>query len=125
MFLVSVAGVVLALLTPRHRRMAVWLALPVASYYAGFINVVLYNYDRFMLPICLVLSLFGGLAFDRWLSPGGRGRTWRVGGTSAVFACTLLRIAKRYARLQSCVSVPPAGPVAVAARRPPGPRRRP
>ena len=45
-----------------------WLALPVVSYYVGFINVVLYNYDRFMLPVCLVLSLFGGFALDRWLS---------------------------------------------------------
>ena len=41
---------------------------PVVSYYLAFINVVLYNYDRFMLPVCLVLSLFGGLALDRWLA---------------------------------------------------------
>jgi len=88
MFLVSAAGVVLALLTPRHRRVALRLALPVVSYYAGFINVVLYNYDRFMLPVCLILSLFGGLALDRWL--GGRGPTWRIASVSAVFACTLL-----------------------------------
>ena len=72
MCLVSVAGVVLALVTPAHRRVALWLALPVVSYYAGFIDVVLYNYDRFMLPVCLVLSLFGGLAFDR-CSGGRRG----------------------------------------------------
>ena len=35
MFLVSVAGVVLALLTPAYRRVTLWLALPVVSYYAG------------------------------------------------------------------------------------------
>ena len=90
MFLVSVGGVALALLTPHHRRVAVWLLLPVVSYYAGFVNVVLYNYDRFMLPVCLVLSLFAGLALDRWMSPGGRGRAWRVAGVSAVLACTFL-----------------------------------
>lgn len=89
MFVAALAGVVLALSTPRHRRTAVWLALPVVSYYAGFINVVLYNYDRFMLPACLVLSLFGGLAFDRWLSSGG-GRPWRAAAAGSMFAVSLL-----------------------------------
>jgi len=90
MFLVSLAGVAVASLTPRHRRVAVWLALPVVSYYLGFIDVVLYNYDRFMLPVCLVLSLFAGLACDRWLSPGGRARTWRHASAVVVFAVTWL-----------------------------------
>ena len=75
LLLVSLAGVVLALLARRRtRRVTFWLAIPVVSYYLGFINVVLYNYDRFMLPVCLVLAMFGGLAIDRWLCAGGRGR---------------------------------------------------
>ena len=74
----SAAGIVLALLTPRHRRTAIWLALPAVSYYVGFVNVVLYNYDRFMLPVCLILALFGGLAVDRWLAAeSGPGRSGR------------------------------------------------
>ena len=89
MCLVSVAGLVLALRAPAHRRVALWLALPVVSYYAGFIDVVLYNYDRFMLPVCLVLSLFGGLAFDRFLTVNGSA-AWRRVCACAVFACTLL-----------------------------------
>jgi 4-amino-4-deoxy-L-arabinose transferase-like glycosyltransferase len=89
MFLVCVAGIVLALRTPPQRRVAAWLALPVVGYYAGFVDVVLYNYDRFMLPVCLVLSLFGGLAFERWLE-AGRGRRWRIASAAAVFGCTLL-----------------------------------
>ena len=90
MFVVSTAGIVVALMTPRHRRIALWLALPVVSYYAGFVNVVLYNYDRFMLPICLVLSLFGGLAVDTWLAAGERAKTWRLAAAVAVFAYTML-----------------------------------
>lgn len=90
MLLVSVTGVVLALLTPASRRVAIWLALPVVSYYAGFINVVLYNYDRFMLPVCLVLSLFGGLAFDRGLPAGKRARIWRAAVVCAAFVYTLI-----------------------------------
>lgn len=90
MLLISGAGVVLALLTPAYRRVAVWLALPAVSYYVFFVNVVLYNYDRFMLPVCLVLALFGGLAFDRWLSPGGRGQSWRAALAGLAFAITML-----------------------------------
>jgi hypothetical protein len=63
--------------------------LPIVSYYAGFIDVVLYNYDRFMLPVCLVLSLFGGLAFDRFLTANAASAWPRVCACAA-FACTLL-----------------------------------
>jgi len=89
MFLVSVAGIIVAVINPSYRRPARWIAWPAVSYYLSFINVVLYNYDRFMLPVCLVLSLFGGLALDRWVA-GVRGRPWRVAAAAAVFACTLL-----------------------------------
>src|SRR5207244_3446795 len=70
MFLVGIAGVVVGLAQPTSRRVTVCLLLPIVSYYAGFIDVVLYNYDRFMLPVCLVLSLFGGLTCDRWVAAG-------------------------------------------------------
>lgn len=89
MFLVCVAGFVLAVAAPGSRRFALWLALPVVSYYAGFVNVVLYNYDRFMLPVCLVLSLFGGLALDR-ATASGRGQPLRLAAAAAVLACTML-----------------------------------
>ena len=90
MFLASLGGIVLAVRTPSSRRAAVWLLLPAVSYYAGFIDVVLYNYDRFMLPVCLVLSLFGGLALDRWLRTGADARRWRRLGVAAAFAYSLL-----------------------------------
>jgi hypothetical protein len=43
-----------------------------------------------MLPVCLILSLFGGLALDRWLSERLRVWSWRTAAASAAFACTLL-----------------------------------
>jgi hypothetical protein len=88
LFLVSTAGLVVAAATPRLRPVAIWLAVPAVSYYFGFIDVILYNYDRFVLPICLVLSLFGGLAFDRFLTAGGRAA--RGAAVILVFAYTLL-----------------------------------
>jgi hypothetical protein len=87
MFLISIVGVCLALADRRTRRAAIWLAVPAVSYYLGFINVVLYNYDRFVLPICVVLSLFGGLACDRWLRGA---RTWRIAVVSAALAYSVL-----------------------------------
>jgi hypothetical protein len=90
LFLVSLAGVCVAALTRSNWRPALWLAVPAVSYYIGFINFVLFSYDRFVLPICLVLSLFGGLALDRWLTASRRARPWFLVGVSAVFAYTLL-----------------------------------
>ena len=58
-------------------------------HYLGFIDVILYNYDRFVLPMCFVLAIFGGLAFDRLLS-SGRTRRWGVAAATVAFAYTLL-----------------------------------
>ena len=88
--LIAVAGVLVALKTARLRRAAILLLAPVLSYYLAFINVILYNYDRFVLPICLILALFGGVCLDRLLASRGRHRGWRVAGIGGVFAYTFL-----------------------------------
>lgn len=36
------------------------LLIPALSYYVFFISVILYSRDRFMIPICIILSFFGG-----------------------------------------------------------------
>ena len=90
LFLAGVTGLVIAAATPPLRRMAIWLLVPAVSYYLGFINVILYNYDRFVLPMCFVLAIFGGLTFDRLLSLRGRVRTWSLAATAGAFAYTLL-----------------------------------
>jgi hypothetical protein len=90
LFLLSVTGLIMAATIPALRRMAVWLMIPVVSYYLGFINLILYNYDRFVLPMCLVLALFGGLAVDVFLSSRTRGRAWRFAGVAGLFMYSLL-----------------------------------
>jgi hypothetical protein len=90
LLLVNAGGLMFAAATSRFRGVAVWLVLPVISYYLGFINVVLYNYDRFVLPICVVLALFGGFAVDRVLTAGVNGRSWRALCVAGVFGYTLL-----------------------------------
>jgi hypothetical protein len=89
MTIVCAAGVVVALLTPARRRVAVWLLVPVASYYLGFINVLLYDYDRFLLPVFVVLAVFGGYALDRFTQRSSR-RAWQQAAVAAVFAYTFL-----------------------------------
>ena len=86
--MVSVAGIVVARLGS-GRRYLVWLLLPVGD---GLPRLHRrrsgYNYDRFVLPVCFVLALFGGLAIDRVV--GGATRTaMAIAGVAAVFAYSL------------------------------------
>jgi len=88
-FLIGVAGMIFAARTPRLRRVSLWLVLPIVSYYFGFIDVILYNYDRFVLPMCFVLAIFGGLALDALLAHG-QGRRWAVALVAVSFVYTVL-----------------------------------
>jgi len=63
LFLICAIGVALALSSrPLPRGTYYWTILPAASYYVFFIMIVGYNYDRFLLPLLLTLSLFGGFS---------------------------------------------------------------
>jgi hypothetical protein len=69
--IVLVAAGVAAAAQDRVR--ACWLLLPALSYYLFFIAVVGYVYDRFLLPVTVILAVFGGAGVDRLLAPrGGR-----------------------------------------------------
>ena len=65
--LAALAGLVLALRDRGTHRALLATLVPVVSYVVFFLAVVLYVYDRFLLPVALVLSLFGGLALARAL----------------------------------------------------------
>jgi hypothetical protein len=94
LFIVSMLGFVVALSDRQTRRPAMYLALMAVSYYAGFIDVILYNYDRYVLPICLVQALFAGVAIDRWLArSAGTTSTmspWRLALVSVALAYSVL-----------------------------------
>jgi hypothetical protein len=87
-FLVCLAGVVMAWHSG-YRRTTVALLASIVGYYFSFLNVILYAYDRFLLPVCLVLALFGGFALDRCTSQAGR-NVWRYAAVALMFAYTLL-----------------------------------
>jgi hypothetical protein len=70
--LAALAGLALALRERVHHRAVLATLIPVLSYVVFFLLVVLYVYDRFLLPVALVLALFGGLALARALRSGSR-----------------------------------------------------
>ena len=90
LFLVGMIGMGMALAASHMRRTAIWLIAPVASYYLMFINVILYNYDRFVIPMCFVLAIFGGYTLDRLLSLPAPSRRWATAALGAAFLYTLL-----------------------------------
>jgi 4-amino-4-deoxy-L-arabinose transferase-like glycosyltransferase len=57
------------------------------SYYLSFIAVVLYSYDRFVLPLCLLLALFGAGALARLAERGRVAR--RLASVVALGLCAL------------------------------------
>ncbi|HYM25247.1 MAG TPA: PA14 domain-containing protein, partial [Vicinamibacterales bacterium] len=61
----SCAGFAIVVSERRTRFAAAWLAILAAAYYAAFLCVILYNYDRYLLPIIAVQAMFAGAALDR------------------------------------------------------------
>jgi hypothetical protein len=47
MWVASLTGLVVAIREARSRRAAICLAPVMVSYYVGFIDIILYNYDRY------------------------------------------------------------------------------
>jgi 4-amino-4-deoxy-L-arabinose transferase-like glycosyltransferase len=85
----SVAGFVLAVRDRRARPIAWAFSAIVVSYYAGFINVILYNYDRFLFPVFLIQALFAGFACDRLMS-ASPDRRWPSLALAGVFAYSVV-----------------------------------
>ena len=85
--LIALAGVVY--LSIRRSTVALALLLPAVSYYLTFIAVVGYSYDRFMMPVCLVLSVFAAAAVDAAWPPGAP--RWRTVAVAAVLIYMTLR----------------------------------
>ena len=89
MLAVVAAGVVAAGVAPERRRTAVHLVVPIVSYYLAFIDVILFAYDRFLLPVCLILTLFAGYALHRFTARQVSFVRWRRAVVAVVFAYTL------------------------------------
>jgi hypothetical protein len=76
-FGVCLVGVGLALRGREPGWPPITLLIPAAGYYVFFLSVVLYSYDRFVLPIAVLLAFFGAAvlarawATGRWVARAG------------------------------------------------------
>ena len=86
--LIGVGGIAV-LVVRRQWRIALALLLPALSYYVTFVAVVGYSYDRFMMPVCLILSVFAGAALDAGWPPGAP--RWRNAAVAVVLTYMTLR----------------------------------
>jgi hypothetical protein len=78
-FLACLAGLGAAFMPQRRDPLLLALVVPGVSYYLFFIAVVLYGYDRFALPLGILLSFFGGRLLSEALAAGG----WRTRAAAA------------------------------------------
>jgi hypothetical protein len=88
--LACLAGVALAARDRARPRALLSTLVPVVSYVLFFLGIVLYVYDRFLLPVALVLALFGGLALATALRAPSR---WPRVLAAAVLAFAAARAA--------------------------------
>ena len=86
-FVLILAGLALSL-RPWHGRLW-WLLLPAISYFVTYAVVVRYTYDRFLLPVLLMLALAAGVAAAA-VEAFARGARWTrlVTGSILVYSLT-------------------------------------
>jgi Dolichyl-phosphate-mannose-protein mannosyltransferase len=88
LFLTAVVGFVALCGSSTRRRVAWLMAAPMVSYYLTVLAVIGFNYDRFLLPLLLIASIFGGFALAR--ITGGAWRPVGVGLAAIVFAYSVI-----------------------------------
>jgi hypothetical protein len=69
------------------------------SYYVTFLNLILFSYDRYLLPVAVILAFFGGRALGLLTRPEARWLRLRWAAVAAGFAYALLYAASVDARL--------------------------
>ena len=89
-FAAAAAGLVLAAARWRENRLLLATLVPAASYWLGFVAAVLYLYDRFVLPIAIVLALFAGKALALALARRGSA-VLPIAAAALVVAASALR----------------------------------
>jgi PA14 domain/Dolichyl-phosphate-mannose-protein mannosyltransferase len=85
LWIAAIAGLALAIAEQSTRRVSILLSVVALSYYIGFINVVRYAFDRYLLPICVIEALFVGFVLDRLLR-ASQGAAPRVARASIAIA---------------------------------------
>jgi Dolichyl-phosphate-mannose-protein mannosyltransferase len=89
--LLCAGGLIAVLVRRKDNSILRTLPLLAVSYYAFYIAVILFNCDRYNLPLCLILALFGGWAVSAiWQAGGGRFKAIKAAAIGLVFAYGIL-----------------------------------
>jgi hypothetical protein len=88
-FLAGVGGVLASIIRKRRNNLLLSLLIPAVSYYI-FVSLTLSNYVRYFIPICVILSLFGGWLLSGFLKPGSKFHAIRVVVVSLAFVYSIV-----------------------------------
>ncbi len=90
LFAVCGLGLIYGLVPKKKNFLLLSLTGFAISYYVFYINIILYNYDRFNIPICIVLSFFGGKALSDAIGSKQKFRKAKMAVLVVLFAYTFL-----------------------------------
>lgn len=88
LFLLSVLGLLFSLVQKKKNLILFSLLVFPLSYYLFYISIILYNYDRFNIPMCIVLTFFGGKCLSDWRGNKQKFFKLKILLLAAVFAYT-------------------------------------
>ncbi len=90
LFVVCGLGLIAALVAKKKNFLLLSLPAFAASYYLFYIGIILYNYDRFNISLCIVLSFFGGKALSDALAVGQKFFRARILAVAVLFLYAIL-----------------------------------
>jgi hypothetical protein len=90
LFLACIAGLGVSTFSKKRNPLLFWLLLPGFSYYLFFIHVVRMNFDRWLIPLCIILSFFGGKFLSDLMSPDQKFSTAKKALVSALLIYSFL-----------------------------------
>jgi hypothetical protein len=83
-------GLIASVLRTKKNILLLSLTAFAISYYLFYINIILYNYDRFNIPICIVLAFFGGKALSDMMGATQKFAAGKWAGLFLLFGFTFL-----------------------------------
>ncbi len=90
LFVVCGLGLTASVLRTKKNVLLLSLTAFAISYYLFYINIILYNYDRFNIPICIVLAFFGGKALSGTMEATQKFAAGKWTGLFLLFGFTFL-----------------------------------
>jgi hypothetical protein len=90
LFVVCGLGLIAALAAKKKNFLLLSLPAFGVSYYLFYIGIILYNYDRFNISLCIVLSFFGGKALSDAFAVGQKFFRARILAVAVLFLYAIL-----------------------------------